>query len=223
MITYLFSFVFPFMLILLVLQITLGRFLRKLNTRNQNILTTILAALICVLPVEGVSFARLIYGVNANFSIPLTILLFDKLWRRMSGSQYEILDERTIKTMRRFVIVMSLILYPASLGLGPYDPYTLGQAPSILFLALFILTIWLLLKRNRFGVVLIIGRIAFAISVLESPNAWDYLIDPFLTIWAFAQPVKKLWGVALLKLKFTKKNVELEQVTNSEQPIKNES
>ena len=40
------------------------------------------------------------------------------------------------------------------------------------------LTAWLIWKRNRFGLLLLLAVTAFHLGLLESTNYWDYLLDP---------------------------------------------
>jgi hypothetical protein len=44
-----------------------------------------------------------------------------------------------------------------------------------------VITIVLLFTKNIFGIILacILG---YGLQVLESPNLWDYLVDPFLAL-----------------------------------------
>ena len=41
-----------------------------------------------------------------------------------------------------------------------------------------LLTVGLLWKQNRFGVVLLLAILAYRLRLLESTNYWDYLVDP---------------------------------------------
>lgn len=86
-----------------------------------------------------------------------------------------------------FGVIASLVLYPSALGLTRIDTYGWGWASlslkaNIAFVLLItsaaLVTIFLLWKRNRFGMVLFIGLLAFALHVKASTNFWDYFIDP---------------------------------------------
>lgn len=77
--------------------------------------------------------------------------------------------------------VASLVLYPSALGLTAIDTYTWGWAsPALnwLIAAVALITVFLLWKKNRFGVVLLLGLAAFAGMLKASVNFWDYVIDP---------------------------------------------
>ena len=69
-----------------------------------------------------------------------------------------------------------------ALGLGRFDPYELGWSFSWLFVLVMITTGVLIFIKNRFGVVLVACIFAYDLRLLESPNLWDYLVDPFLVL-----------------------------------------
>ncbi len=117
-----------------------------------------------------------IRGVTGELSI-VTMLL---LW----GS---ILPESN-KTPLGFKVALALIaivFYPLALGFGMFDPYGLGYG-SIGFLAAVILFALICgLAGWLKGVwILSFAMIAWTVHWHESANLWDYLLDPFLAIWA---------------------------------------
>lgn len=94
---------------------------------------------------------------------------------------------------------LSLVLYPATLGLTYLDPYRWGFNPRpmiVLVGAAALLMLWL---RNTLAVwMLAAGTLAFALRLKASENYWDYLVDPLLTgyclvagMWMLA---KAAWG-----------------------------
>ena len=85
-----------------------------------------------------------------------------------------------------FGAVASLSLYPSALGLGPqnFDSYALGW-PWLFWgqsLALFggagLAAASLIWRGNRFGYVLVLALLGYAVGFQESENLWDYLLDP---------------------------------------------
>lgn len=131
----------------------------------------------------GIPLARWLISLNANFCIPLTVILFAKVWEKAGGNV--LFDWKERFSFGLFGSMMGILLYPMALGLGPYDPYELGWNFSFLFVLIMVLTIWLLLKKNRLGIVLILCILTFQLRVLESANFWDYLIDPFYVVVSF--------------------------------------
>jgi hypothetical protein len=79
-----------------------------------------------------------------------------------------------------------MALYPMAMGLSRFDPYVLGWDFSLFFVLLLTATLLLLLWGDRFGIVLTAVILAYNLKVLESPNLWDYAVDPFYVIVSVA-------------------------------------
>ena len=177
--TFAFSFFFPFLLVLAAAQSTVGQ---KMRGSWMTLFLVILAGLIVLIPFRGIALGRWIISLNANFSIPLTALLLSRVWKNTFG--VELLDEKACFTAWLFGLFTGLVLYPMALGLGRFDPYSLGWQFSGLFVLLPALTIGLLIIGNRFAYVLMCCILGYDLQLLESVNLWDYLVDPFFALIA---------------------------------------
>lgn len=150
----------------------------------------IAVAALAIMPVAGLPLGRWLHGFNANFSIPFVALLLDfttaPLLRR------PLFDGAAKRAALWFGIASGLCLYPAALGLGPYDPYALGwRSPGVAAAAAIVGTV-LVLRDNIFGIVLLIAGAMWQIGCLESDNAWDYLIDPIYWLLSIVN-LGRLW------------------------------
>ena len=115
-------------------------------------------------------------------SIPLLclilVLLSEKIFQR------KIFSPRDWKVASIFGAIASFVLYPSALGLTHIDTYGWGWASqegvafATFLAAMALLTIFLLWRKNKFGVVLLLALFAFALHAKTSTNFWDYLIDP---------------------------------------------
>lgn len=120
-------------------------------------------------------------GVIGDLSI-VTLLL---LWSSIFPSAK--------KTPLGFKVPLALIaiaFYPLALGFGMMDPYAWGYGSIGLLIAVVLFAIIFGLAGWTKGVwILSFAIIAWAAHWHESANLWDYLLDPFLAIWAlFAIP-----------------------------------
>ncbi len=80
--------------------------------------------------------------------------------------------------------IMTLGLYPATLGLSELDPYRLGYSPRPMLVVLAVLTLGLFYLRNALAVVMLTtATLGFLFDIKPSQNYWDYLIDPLLGIY----------------------------------------
>ncbi len=175
-----FSFVFPFLLIMALLQGGAGLLGRDLCGWRPTLILGLISAFIAVTPVGGLPLARWMISFNANFSISLTAILFYKVTESSFGVR--LLDKNDLLTYWVFSLTAGVILYPMALGLGRFDPYQAGWGFSWLFVVVCGVTILLLIMKNRFAVVLIAAILAHNLRLLESTNFWDYLVDPFMVL-----------------------------------------
>ncbi|QWE31366.1 hypothetical protein [Polynucleobacter sp. Adler-ghost] len=120
--------------------------------------------------------AAYVRGVTSELSI-VTMLL---LWSSMLPAAK--------KTPLGFKVVVALIaiaFYPLALGLGMLDPYAWGYGSIGFLIATIFFAIACGLAGWTKGVwILSIAIIAWTVHWHESANLWDYLLDPFLAIWA---------------------------------------
>jgi hypothetical protein len=179
---YAFSFVFPYLLVLAAILLAAPKLRFELRDRRRKIAALVAAGVIVLVPPGWVPLARWVVGLNANFSVPLTALLLDWVWGRMTGTR--LLGDRDRLAAGVFGLVSGVLLYPMALGIGGFDPYSLGWGFSWLFVLVFAVTAGLLYFESRFGIVLVAAILAYDIGLLESPNLWDYLVDPFYVVTA---------------------------------------
>ncbi|HSF17122.1 MAG TPA: hypothetical protein VLK65_16345 [Vicinamibacteria bacterium] len=83
-------------------------------------------------------------------------------------------------------IIASSFLYPMALGLGPYDPYDLGFSGAPLMLAgLALLAAYAFIAGKRFLLLAVVAAVlSFGLDLGASDNLWDYLVDPWLFVYA---------------------------------------
>ena len=79
------------------------------------------------------------------------------------------------------IVIVALIFYPLSLGLGPFDPFDIGYRPKLILLAVIPIGITLIVQRKH--VLLLIGAVdllAYALGLFD--NLWSALLDPVLVV-----------------------------------------
>jgi hypothetical protein len=131
---------------------------------------------IVAVPVNGLPLARSLAGIVDHWSVPTTVLLAAAPIQRLFG--IELLQRQDRQAAWLFGALAGLLLYPLALGWGPFDPYILGWHFGPLFVAVAVLASVLILRRNCFGVVLVLAIAAWHLQAAESGNYWDCLIDP---------------------------------------------
>jgi hypothetical protein len=117
-----------------------------------------------------------IRGITGDLSVVLTLLL----WSSMIPS-----SKPTPLTFKFAVVIIALCFYPFALGFGMTDPYAWGYGSiAFLVMVLFFALVCGLANWNKGVWIIAIAIIAWVVHWHESANLWDYLLDPFLAIWA---------------------------------------
>lgn len=135
-------------------------------------------ATVLVLPFGGLSAAELMRGITGDLSI--TTLLLLGLALQGSGG-----PSKQKYGLLAFVAVAALALYPFALGVGMFDTYRLGFGSPWFIAGLLLLALasWLrLYPLVALGVSLAV--LAWNLGWYESGNLWDYLLDPWLSVYA---------------------------------------
>jgi hypothetical protein len=96
--------------------------------------------------------------------------------------------------MRLWIALVAIAFYPFALGIGMLDPYAWGYG-SIALLAAVIATALIawLAGSNRIAIILALAVLAWAVGWHESSNLWDYILDPFLGLWAIGSLIRSAW------------------------------
>lgn len=105
---------------------------------------------------------------------------------------------------------LSLVLYPATMGLTYFDPYRWGFNPRPMIVLVGALALLMLALRNRLAVwMLAVGTVAFALRLKASENYWDYLIDPLLMGYCVVAGLMQfnLWERACLRIRRVRQHI----------------
>ena len=133
------------------------------------------AAIALLIPFKGWTLFQWIAVFEPEFSVTVTAMLFAGLVSRAGGPK--LLRSCDWNSAWAFGAIGALLLFPPTIGLSSVDIYSWGWCNGFV-LAVGLLALGLLLKGNRFGVVLLIDLLVFLLRPGESKNAWDVLIDP---------------------------------------------
>ena len=115
-------------------------------------------------------------GVTGELSIVTMLMLWSTL------------VPQNPKTPLGFSVVITMIalaFYPLALGYGMFDPYAWGYGTLGLLIAVVVFALICGLVGWVKGVWLMsLAIIAWSFHWHESTNLWDYILDPFLAVWA---------------------------------------
>ncbi|MFA6013970.1 MAG: hypothetical protein WC742_02810 [Gallionellaceae bacterium] len=158
---------------LLILQ------LREFAGMRRNYKLGLAAALtiLLLIPFGGLSLAEILRGLLGDLSI--TSLLMLVLALRINT---DVLQQRNLKI---FIALMALVLFPFALGVGMFDPYRLGFGNPGFIAALLLISLGTYyLRQTYIALSITLAALAWSVGWGEANNLWNYLIDPWLGIYA---------------------------------------
>jgi hypothetical protein len=156
----------------------------KLARLHLALLPAVMFVLVLI-PFDGMPLAAYVRGVTGDLSITTLILLWCALLKPWSGCI-------SVEPKHRFVLLTlialaALVFYPMALGAGAYDPYRLGYGyPQFIVVLLLLAFVAWFRKSSLTALCITLAIFAWAIGWYESGNLWDYLLDPFVAIYAVA-------------------------------------
>ncbi len=155
----------------------------------------LLAASVIVIsiPLWGLSLAGFARGITGDLSIASLLLLMLALVRSLSGCV--LVEQVNRRLMLRAVAITAVVFYPFALGLSTLDPYRLGYGNLWFMVLLLGLAVWSSLRYSTFlALCIALAVAAWSAGWYESPNLWDYLLDPWLAVYACVVEGKYWWA-----------------------------
>jgi hypothetical protein len=153
------------------------------------------AAIVLVsIPLWGLSLAGVVRGITGDLSISTLVLLALALLRTLSGCA--LMEEANRLLMLRAIAIAAVVFYPLALGFSAFDPYRLGYGNLWFMAGLLLLAVWSVLRYSTFlALCIALAVAAWSAGWYESPNIWDYLLDPWLAIYAIVVQGKYWWAL----------------------------
>lgn len=156
-------------------------------------LGSLIAGAALLMPLGGLPVWQWAYSFCPNPSLPLLVLVLLALWRQLGGRGGFARADWDAAWI--FGAVAGTLLYLHPLLPDSWDFYYWGWQHAVTVGALTALTLGALALGSRFGLVLLGSLIAYELSLLESPNGWDYIVDPFYWLLSLALGARRLWGI----------------------------
>lgn len=154
----------------------------------------LLAAAIIVIsiPLWGVSLAGFVRGITGDLSATTLVLLMLVLAR--SFFDHVLVEDSNRRLTLQTIAIAAVVFYPFALGFTMFDPYRLGYGNLWFMTALLGLAVWSCLRYSTLTALCIaLAVAAWSAGWYESPNLWDYMLDPWVAVYACAVQVKRQW------------------------------
>ncbi len=164
-------------------------------------LAYLLAAAIIVLPLSDWLLIEFSRGLLTDLSLASVLMLGTyllsilKVKRPVNDSSFNLV-----------ILILAILLYPASLGMGMFDPYAMGFASHAYYnyFVLGVAAIGILaayVGYKQLAVWLTLSCIAHGLHIYESNNLWNYLLDPFAAIAGLVSLLNTYTQKVYLKIK----------------------
>jgi MYXO-CTERM domain-containing protein len=152
-----------------------------------------------LIPFGALPAAAYLRGMTGDLSITTLVLLCCAMLRPWCGCVAVQAGGNRLALLG-LIVLAALVLYPMALGAGAYDPYHLGYGnlQFVVVLLLLALAAWFR-GYTMITLCIALATLAWAAGWYESDNLWDYLVDPFVAIYALAS-IMILCVNTLLKL-----------------------
>ncbi len=179
------------MMLLLVFAPALAM-VRRLVTGTMTAVAIALAiTAMAIVPLGQTSVVVYLRGLFGDLSMPSVALL--AVWA--FSSMKPIQSDESQKLIACSVIAAAgLGFYLTALGLGAFDPYTLGFDPlplAVVIALTCLVTIWI--GWTVAALCLLAALIGYQLQVLPSHNLWDYVLDPLLWMFSLGYVSVRIW------------------------------
>lgn len=138
-------------------------------------------------PVHETDCSGFILAHTGTLSVPIFILLSLELLAAWGLVRPQCPRHR--RNANVFWVMCGALVYPSALGFTNADTYAIGYFKSMAWCVLALSGIALICRQKLLALCLAAAVLVHQLRLLESPNLWDYLIDPWLCLAAAFQLV----------------------------------
>ena len=147
--------------------------------------------------IPAVAYVR---GITADLSVTLVALAAWRLFHLALG--WRAIAKRDLLAVAGVTALAAVFLYPLALGWGDWDAYRPGWGSWGMLASLLVLCVVCWIKGLRALPALVaLALLAWSFGWMESGNLWDYLLDPWLSLYALGFVFIKSGQVVMARLR----------------------
>ena len=165
--------------------------LAKSGAESRLLSATLLVLSMCIMqPFSSWSPGFFVRGLTGDFSFFSYMLVVDAMAFRFGKINCFRSEEKRLLLI--LIALTGIVFYPLSLGMGLYDPYASGFGSYWLVFSLFGIGFYCLSRHwYASGFTLGLAMLAWSFNAYESTNLWDYVLDPW--VWLYALGACLTW------------------------------
>lgn len=163
--------------------------------RAQHALLLAAMFVLVLIPFGALPLAGYVRGATGDLSITTIVLLWGAILRPWIKC-----ESQPHTALQILVALVAVVFYPLALGVGMADPYRIGYGEPLFVLALLAIALFAWFRKySQITWCIALALSAWVIGWYESGNLWDYLIDPFVAIYALWTLSAKLAKQTIMK------------------------
>ena len=152
--------------------------IRRSRSSRVLILTLLVFAVAGCIPLSATDLSGIVLAHLGTLSVSTVLLMSSKILAQ-SGITAQV-PPRIERHQNLVWIAFGILLYPSATGFYGGDVYSIGYSASLGWILAAIALMGILLNYQLLVLCLTSAVLAHRFGLLESPNLWDYLIDPWL-------------------------------------------
>lgn len=135
-----------------------------------------------IVPVLETDLSGFMLAHSGTLSVPTLMLLLMDILVAAGFLKPVSSDERRKATY--LWVITGTVLYPSAMGFTAFDMYAFGYTRPMSWGVILLSALLMAFRQQLPALFFLLAVIAHEFHLQESPNLWDYLIDPWL--WFFA-------------------------------------
>lgn len=145
--------------------------------------------LVALIPFGGLPLAAYVRGIIGDLSITSLILLALSILRPLLRRSRADMSSRFV--LPALIALAAVVLYPMALGLGLFDPYRWGYGNPWFMGMLLVLALAACFRQfHAVAFCIALAVLAWSVGWYESTNLWDYLLDPWVSVYMIGALMK---------------------------------
>lgn len=145
--------------------------------------------LVALIPFGGLPLAAYVRGIIGDLSITSLILLALSIRRPLLCRSRADMSSRFVLPV--LIALAAVALYPMALGLGSFDPYRWGYGNPWFMGMLLVLALAACFRQfHAMAFCIALAVLAWSVGWYESANLWDYLLDPWVSVYMIGALMK---------------------------------
>jgi hypothetical protein len=158
---------------------------KRVNSRLFEVLVVIVSTGLAFIPMQVSDLSGFALSHIGTLSTSTVILMAFEILACWRFARPVLSDTRRHQNI--FWVAAGLLLYPSATGFLEFDIYSLGYSRLMAWFLVASACIAICLEHQLLAVCLSSAILAHSLNIHESPNVWDYLIDPWLCMAAAGQ------------------------------------